>query len=232
MKGLPNTSTHGQQRDWTPAVTHPSTNRARRCLTSVIWRELVTIRPCATRDCNSFCRFIILRSTFKFLIWARLKFQCYNFRVSVTSGVLFTYTSIIFCTFIFWLKGVSRNSPSENLTNINESIVLKIVHLIGHVSNTQGQFSIVLKLIHYEFQSQNPSMWRPVLYFPCLFIDVLLGFKHILLLSTKGLGAAKLRCKPSPNPWCIWLLHRWTKVCYWHVIWTFDLHKMINSLTG
>ena len=32
-----------------PAVTHPSTNRARRCLTSVIWRELVTIRPCATK---------------------------------------------------------------------------------------------------------------------------------------------------------------------------------------
>ena len=30
------------------AVTHPSTNRARRCLTSVIWRELVTTRPCAT----------------------------------------------------------------------------------------------------------------------------------------------------------------------------------------
>ena len=30
------------------AVTHPSTNRARRCLTSVIWRELVTIRPCAS----------------------------------------------------------------------------------------------------------------------------------------------------------------------------------------
>ena len=29
-------------------VTHPSTNRARRCLTSVIWRELVTTRPCAT----------------------------------------------------------------------------------------------------------------------------------------------------------------------------------------
>ena len=31
------------------AVTHPSTNQARRCLTSVIWRELVTIRPCATK---------------------------------------------------------------------------------------------------------------------------------------------------------------------------------------
>ena len=31
-----------------PAVTHPSTNRAQRCLTSVIWRELVTTRPCAT----------------------------------------------------------------------------------------------------------------------------------------------------------------------------------------
>ena len=31
-----------------PPVTHPSTNRARRCLTSVIWRELVTTRPCAT----------------------------------------------------------------------------------------------------------------------------------------------------------------------------------------
>ena len=30
------------------AVTHPSTNQARRCLTSVIWRELVTTRPCAT----------------------------------------------------------------------------------------------------------------------------------------------------------------------------------------
>ena len=34
------------------AVTHPSTNRARRCLTSVIWRELVTIRPCATKQHN------------------------------------------------------------------------------------------------------------------------------------------------------------------------------------
>ena len=33
-----------------PAVTHPSTNRARRCLTSVIWRELVRTRPCATVD--------------------------------------------------------------------------------------------------------------------------------------------------------------------------------------
>ena len=31
------------------SVTHPSTNRARCCLTSVIWRELVTTRPCATR---------------------------------------------------------------------------------------------------------------------------------------------------------------------------------------
>ena len=30
------------------AVTHPSTNWARRCLTSVSWRELVTIWPCAT----------------------------------------------------------------------------------------------------------------------------------------------------------------------------------------
>ena len=30
------------------AVTHPSTNRARCCLTSVIWRELVTTRPSAT----------------------------------------------------------------------------------------------------------------------------------------------------------------------------------------
>ena len=66
--------------------------------------------------------------------------------------------ALYFGTFIFWLKGVSRNSPSENLANINESIVLKTVHLIGHVSNTQGQFSIVLKLIHYEFQSQNPSL--------------------------------------------------------------------------
>ena len=28
-------------------VTHPSTNRARCCLTSVIWRELVTTWPCA-----------------------------------------------------------------------------------------------------------------------------------------------------------------------------------------
>ena len=34
------------------AVTHPSTNRARRCLTSAIWRELVTIRPCATKQHN------------------------------------------------------------------------------------------------------------------------------------------------------------------------------------
>ena len=34
------------------AVTHPSSNRARRCLTSVISRELVTIRPCAT-TCDS-----------------------------------------------------------------------------------------------------------------------------------------------------------------------------------
>ena len=33
------------------AVTHPSTNRAQRCLTSVLWRELITIRPCA----NAFC---------------------------------------------------------------------------------------------------------------------------------------------------------------------------------
>ena len=31
------------------AVTHPSTKWAQRCLTSVIWRELVTIRPCATK---------------------------------------------------------------------------------------------------------------------------------------------------------------------------------------
>ena len=30
------------------AVTQPSANRARRCLTSVIWWELVTTRPCAT----------------------------------------------------------------------------------------------------------------------------------------------------------------------------------------
>ena len=30
------------------SVTHPSTNRARRCLTSVIWWELVTTWPCAT----------------------------------------------------------------------------------------------------------------------------------------------------------------------------------------
>ena len=29
-------------------VTHPSTNRARHCLTSVIWRELVTTRPYPT----------------------------------------------------------------------------------------------------------------------------------------------------------------------------------------
>ena len=29
------------------------------------------------------------------------------------------------------------------------------MHLIGNVSNTQGQFSIVLKLIRYEFQSSN-----------------------------------------------------------------------------
>ena len=29
-------------------VSNPSTNRARCCLTSVIWRELVTTRPCAT----------------------------------------------------------------------------------------------------------------------------------------------------------------------------------------
>ena len=28
-------------------VTHPSTNQARHCLTSVIWRELVTTQPCA-----------------------------------------------------------------------------------------------------------------------------------------------------------------------------------------
>ena len=33
-------------------VTHPSTNRAQRCLTSVIWRELVTTRPCATTCAN------------------------------------------------------------------------------------------------------------------------------------------------------------------------------------
>ena len=31
------------------AVTHPSTNRARLRLTSVIWRELVTTRPCACK---------------------------------------------------------------------------------------------------------------------------------------------------------------------------------------
>ena len=30
------------------SVTHPRTNRARHCLASVIWRELVTTRPCAT----------------------------------------------------------------------------------------------------------------------------------------------------------------------------------------
>ena len=64
--------------------------------------------------------------------------------------------------------------------------------------------------------------------FPMSFHWCSAWFKHILLLSTKGLGVAKLRCKPSPNRWCIWLLYRWTKVCYWHVIWTFDLHKMIK----
>ena len=33
-------------------VTHPSTNRARCCLTSVIWRKLVTTLPCATMFCS------------------------------------------------------------------------------------------------------------------------------------------------------------------------------------
>ena len=36
-------------------VIHPSTNRVRHCLTSVIWRELVTTRPCATMH-ETVCR--------------------------------------------------------------------------------------------------------------------------------------------------------------------------------
>ena len=48
---LPDTSTHGRQREsnsdqWL-VVIHPSTNRARRCLTSLVWRKLVTTQPCA-----------------------------------------------------------------------------------------------------------------------------------------------------------------------------------------
>ena len=46
-----------------PAVTHPSTNRAQRCLTSVIWRELVTTRPCATTwPCNEHLTFACVLS--------------------------------------------------------------------------------------------------------------------------------------------------------------------------
>ena len=45
MRCLPKTSTHGWQR---ATATHPSTNRSRRCLTSVIWRERVITWPCAT----------------------------------------------------------------------------------------------------------------------------------------------------------------------------------------
>ena len=37
------------------SVTHPSTNRARHCLTPVIWRELVTTRPCATGKWPTYC---------------------------------------------------------------------------------------------------------------------------------------------------------------------------------
>ena len=33
---------------WRALVTHPSSNQAWRCLTSVFWWELVTTRPCAT----------------------------------------------------------------------------------------------------------------------------------------------------------------------------------------
>ena len=48
------------QCDWSPA-THPSTNWAQRCLTSVIWWELVTIGPCTifnltTWGCVGMCR--------------------------------------------------------------------------------------------------------------------------------------------------------------------------------
>ena len=46
MRGLPNTSTHYCNVTGTP-VTHPSSNQARRCLPSVMWRVLVTTRPCA-----------------------------------------------------------------------------------------------------------------------------------------------------------------------------------------
>ena len=48
MKGLPTPLHMADSVTRAPAVTHPSTNRAQRCLTSVIWRELVTTRPCAT----------------------------------------------------------------------------------------------------------------------------------------------------------------------------------------
>ena len=121
--------------------------------------------------------------------------QCYNFRVSVTSGVLFTYTSIIFCTFIFWLKGVSRNSPRENLANINESIVLKTVHLIGHISNTQRPVFNRVKT-HSLWVSISESFYvKTCTVFPMSFHWCSAWFKHILLLSTKGLGVAKLRCK-------------------------------------
>ena len=51
MRGLPNTSTYGQQhnsniRPWL-ADTHPSTTWAQHGITSVIWRELLSTRPYA-----------------------------------------------------------------------------------------------------------------------------------------------------------------------------------------
>ena len=49
MRGLPNTSTFGRQLD--SSIGHPSKYYpARRCLTSVIWRERVTTRTCSTHD--------------------------------------------------------------------------------------------------------------------------------------------------------------------------------------
>ena len=93
------------------AVTHPSTNRARSCLTSVIWWELVTIRPCATKklpqnynslinnisyikwfpptqDLSLFCRFC--------LAWRYLDWEIY--------GQNYLHTFLCIVDVITWLE--------------------------------------------------------------------------------------------------------------------------------